>query len=174
MYEKLTSAPCQFHKEIPNEVFAGPNQLPNPSNADYTFIPDRDPCILDEAFSAGFNGCSKTCFMSYLDLLCLFHECSGRGHCGRDRLLQRLPKRLEKWDIANDHAKDEAWGINTVFQISFIRMLAYHVLILLGPVVSWGLWLKRWPKDWQNAAVPFFAVVVLLSLLWMPIIGRNR
>lgn len=42
------------------------------------------------------------------------------------------------------------------------------MLILVGPIVFWGLWLKEWPSDWQNASVPFFAVVVLLSLFWLP------
>ena len=37
-----------------------------------------------------------------------------------------------------------------------------------------GLWLKKWPSDWQNASVPFFAVMVLLSLFWLPLVHNGN
>ena len=55
-----------------------------------------------------------------------------------------------------------------MFGVSFYKVALYHLLILAGPLAFWGLWLKKWPTDWQNASVPFFAVVVLLSLFWFP------
>ena len=76
---------------------------------------------------------------SALDLFCLFHDCSGRNHCGKTRILARLPKRSRKWDIENDHEIDEAWGLNTTFSLSMIHVIGYHGLILLGPMVFWGM-----------------------------------
>lgn len=47
-----------------------------------------------------------------------------------------------------------------------MSVVIYHALILAMPMTFWGLWLRSWPKDWQNASVPFFAVMVLVSLFW--------
>ena len=32
-----------------------------------------------------------------------------------------------------------------------------------------GVWLRVWPVDWQDVSVRFFAVMVRLSLLWVPL-----
>lgn len=157
-----------FHKANPNEIMPGPEEVPSPENRDYEYHASRNPPVLSTVFNANFYGCNKACIKSQLDLLCIFHECKGRNHCGKYRVLERLPKRRRKWDVDRDEEKDEAWGLNAVFAVSFYKVLLYHTLILAGPIVFWGLWLKEWPRDWQNASVPFFAVVVLLSLFWLP------
>lgn len=146
----------------------GPEEVPSPENRDYEYHGSRNPPVLSTVFNAKFYGCNKACIKSQLDLLCIFHECKSRNHCGKYRVLERLPKRRRKWDVDRDEEKDEAWGLNAVFAVSFYKVLLYHTLILAGPIVFWGLWLKAWPTDWQNASVPFFAVVVLLSLFWLP------
>lgn len=148
---------------------AGPKELPSATDQDYQFNADRNPPILPSVFNANFYGCNKACVKARLDVLCLFHECSGRNHCGKYRVLDRLPKRRRKWEIDNDDEKDEAWGLHATFGVSFYKVALYHLLILTGPLVFWGFWLRSWPKDWQNASVPFFAVVVLLSLFWLPL-----
>lgn len=142
--------------------------MPSSRDRDYSYNASRNPPILSTVFNTSFYGCKKACIKSQVDLLCLFHECKGRNHCGKFRVLERLPKRRRKWDIDRDEEKEEAWGLNAVFAVSFYKVALYHMLILAGPVVFWGLWLKKWPADWQNASVPFFAVVVLLSLFWLP------
>ena len=148
--------------------------MPTPENRDYQYNISRDPPILSTVFNANFYGCKKACMKSQLDLLCLLHQCKGRNHCGKYRVLERLPKRRRKWDIDRDEEVEEAWGLNTVFAVSFFRVTLYHLLILVGPIIFWGLWLKKWPSDWQNASVPFFAVVVLLSLLWLPLVHNGN
>ncbi len=146
----------------------GPEEIPSAKNQDYVYNSSRNPPILSTVFSANFYGCKKSCIKSQLDLLCLIHECRGRNHCGKYRVLDRLPKRQRKWEIDRDEEKEEAWGLNAVSAVSFYKVTLYHMLILAGPTVFWGLWLKKGPTDWQNASVPFFAVVVLLSLFWLP------
>jgi len=138
------------------------------TDMDYRFATDRYPPILSSVFNASFYGCNKACIKSRLDVISIFHECKGRNHCGKYRILERLPKRCRKWDIDRDEEKDEAWGLNATFGVSFYKVAFYHLLILVGPITFWGIWLRRWPTDWQNASVPFFAVVVLLSLFWLP------
>ena len=158
----------EFYKANPNEIMPGPQEMPTPQDGDYEYLGTRNPPILSDVFNASFYGCEKACIKSQLDLLCLFHQCKGRNHCGKYRVLEHLPKRRRKWDIDRDEEAEEAWGLNTVFAVSFFRVILYHMLILVAPIIFWGLWLKKWPSDWQNASVPFFAVVVLLSLFWLP------
>ena len=147
--------------------------MPALRNQDYEYNPSRDPPILSTVINANFYGCQKACIKSQLDFLCIFHECKGRNHCGKHRVLERLPKRRRKWEIDRDEEAEEAWGLNTAFAVSFYKVALYHILILTGPIVSWGLWLKKWPSDWQNASVPFFAVVALLSLFWFPLTQKS-
>lgn len=158
----------QLHKANPREIMPGPEEMPSVTDLDYRFDDDRYPPVLSSVFTAGFYGCNKACIKSRLDVMSIFHECKGRNRCGKFRVLQRLPKRLRKWDVESDEDKDEAWGLNVAFGVSFYRVALYHMLILVGPTTFWGIWLKKWPTDWQNASVPFFAVVVLLSLFWLP------
>ena len=153
---------------------SGSPEMPPFQDPDYYYTANRFPPVLGSVFNAGFHGCTKACITSHLDILRLFHQCKGRNHCGRFQVLDRLPKRVRKWEIDQDDEKDEAWGLNAVFAVSFCRVVVYHLLILAGPVASWGLWLKKWPTDWQNASVPFFAVVVLLSLFWLPFAHNSK
>ena len=153
----------------------GPQELPPSEDPDYYYNANRlFPPVLGSVFHANFYGCKKACITSHLDVLRLFHQCKGRNHCGRSQVLDRLPKRVRRWEIDRIDETEEAWGLNAVFAVSFYRVLLYHVLILAGSVVFWGLWLKKWPTDWQNASVPFFAVVVLLSLFWLPFAHNSK
>ena len=156
----------KFYKANPNDIMPGPKEMPSGRDRDYLYNASRNPPILDAVFNTNFYGCNKACIKSRLDLLRLFHECKGRNHCGKYRILERLPKRRRKWETDRDEEKDEAWGLHVIFGVSFFRVALYHMLILVGPTTFWGLWLKSWPRDWQNASVPFFAMMGLFSLFW--------
>lgn len=99
----------------------------------------------------------------------MFHECHGRSHCSHFEVLKYIPKRKEQWCYGLPGESREAWGLEIVFGLSLVRITMYHAIIVSGPAVFWGLWLRQWPTDWQNASVPFFTIVALLSLLWLPI-----
>ncbi|CAD6590990.1 MAG: hypothetical protein ASARMPREDX12_004879 [Alectoria sarmentosa] len=98
-----------------------PQEIPSAKNRDYMYNANRNPPILSTVFNANFYGCKKACIKSRLDLFCFFHECKGRSHCGRYRVLDRLPKRRRKWNIDRDEERDEAWGLNAVFAVSFYK-----------------------------------------------------
>lgn len=148
--------------------------MPPKKHIEYYSCSPRDPPILRDVFTAHFYGCNKACIKAQLDILSIVHGCSGRNHCGKYRYLARLPRKRTKWDVGSDEETEEAWGINALYRISFIKVVFYHLLILVGPIIFWGLWLRRWPRDWQNASVPFFAVVVLLSLFWLPLVHNAK
>ncbi len=96
----------------------GPEEIPSATDQDY--VSSRNPPILSTVFSTNFYGCKKSCIKSQLDLLYLIHECRGRNHCGKYRVLDSLPKRQRKWE------KEEAWGLNAVFAVSFYKVTLYH------------------------------------------------
>ena len=143
------------------------------TDSTYHFDAPRGPPVLASVFSDSFHGCNKACIKAKFDIMCLLHQCHGRDYNGRYRILERLPRRRRKWDIDRDEETNEAWGIHAVFGVSFFRVMIYHLLIMTGPIIFWGLWIGKWPRDWQNASIPFFAVVALLSLFWLPLAHRD-
>ena len=164
----------QYHRASSNLIIAGPKQLPPTTDKDYHPCAACSSWVLEEIMSSNIRGCNKVCVKSKLDILEFFHECKGRNHCGKYQVLQHLPKRRKIWQIDNDGEKDEAWGLHAEFDVSFLKVALYHLLILSGPLTFWGMWLRMWPTDWQNASVPFFAVAVLLSLFWLPFAHKNQ
>lgn len=152
----------------------GPEELPSLVDPDYQHTPGPDPPVLATTFKDYFYGCKKACTKFRLDILRIFHECNDRSHCGNYRILERLPKCRNQWQIDCDYEKDEAWGLHVVFSISFCMVMIHHTWILIGPLTFWSMWLKRWPTDWQNASVLFFAVLVLPSLFWFPLTHGSR
>lgn len=127
-----------FHKANPNEIMPGPNEMPSSRDRDYNYNASRNPLILSTVFNISFYGCKKACIKSQVDLFCLFYECKGRNHCGKYQILERLPKRRRKWYIDRDEEKEEAWGLNAVFAVSFYKVALYHMLMLAGPTVFGG------------------------------------
>lgn len=161
----------QIYKTNPDEIWPGPGGLPSKLNPDYVFESGRDPPIGEDVFNTNFYGCwHKTCLKSRIDVLRMFHECRGRKNCGHFKVLRYIPKRKRQWNISLDEETDEAWGIQATFGISFCRVALYHLLILSGPATFWGLWLRQWPTDWQNASVPLCTTVALVSLFWLPLL----
>lgn len=158
----------KFYKANPGDILMGPEELPPAKNPDYVYDTLRHSSILGKLFRVNLHGCRKPCLKSQIDMFELFHPCYGRDPRGRHRILKLLPKRRHKWDVDQDEDGEDAWGMNAVFAVAFYKVALYHLLILVGPAIFWGLWLREWPRDWQNAAIPFFAMSVLLSLFWLP------
>lgn len=125
---------CRSLLVVQYGVFPGSEQFPSLTNPDYQSQLDRDPPILEQAFSNSFYGCPKSCLISTMVLLCLFHEYTDRNHCDNTRVQSRLPKRLRKWDIENDHEKDDAWGLNAKFALSMMSVAISYALILATPM----------------------------------------
>lgn len=59
--------------------------------------------------------------------------------------------------------------------VSTVRVVLYHVFMLVGPLVFWGLWLGYWGKegDLQNASVPFLCMVPVFSMFWALLKGDD-
>lgn len=58
------------------------------------------------------------------------------------------------------------WGIEAVFAISAIHVIAYHLILVAGPCAFFGWWLGAHPLDLQNASVPATIAGGSLSVLW--------
>ena len=68
----------------------------------------------------------------------MLHELLGPNRRGKHSVLEREPKRLKRWEIDRGRGKDEAWGFNAMFGISFCKVPVYNLLILSGPLILGG------------------------------------
>lgn len=57
------------------------------------------------------------------------------------------------------------WGLLAVEDISFMRVMVYHLLALLGPVVFWGIWQSRNPDDIQDSSAPLVVALTSAALV---------
>jgi len=122
----------------------------------------KDPPILPDEFYDRFYGCSNCMLleMSY------FHRCSHFCPVTIERV-ERIPKRTIPLEL-DAQGQEEAWGLHAVEYISTARVIAYHTVMLIGPLIFWALWLWYWnhKADLQNAIVPFTCMIPLLSMFW--------
>jgi hypothetical protein len=93
----------------------------------------------------------------------MLHDCVERA--SGTFAIERIPKRKGALEL-NVGRVEYAWGLQAQHTISFLRMLFYHALILIGPLGFWGWWQSNQLNDLQNAAIPFTAVTALISLFW--------
>jgi hypothetical protein len=128
----------------------------------------KDPPILEHEFYERFYGCPNCMAAGFM----LSHKCSHFCPATIDRL-DRIPKRVEPFELETQ-GQEDAWGLHAVEFISAVRVVLYHILALLGPLIFWYLWLWYWnhEADLQNASVPFFSMISLLSLFWALLKGN--
>jgi hypothetical protein len=118
------------------------------------------PPILPHEFELALNACVIPCRLAYLP----FHDCIEPLLQGKDAITL-IPKRKHAWEIGLG-TREPAWGLQAQFCISFIRVLFYHFLMILGTFVFWIWWQITHPDDIQNASTPLTVVAVFISLFW--------
>ncbi|KAL7800382.1 hypothetical protein V8C43DRAFT_302439 [Trichoderma afarasin] len=139
-----------------------------PLDKDYHYDPRaggqdvKNPPISPHHFQTRFYACSSPC--TWL----LPHDCmplpQGPALLPENTIhLGRIPKRIREF---GRDPSSPIWGFETVFAVSPEYVLAYHLVIVAGPLIFWGLWLKAHPDDLQNATVPITVVLGALSLFW--------
>ena len=105
------------------------------------------------------NACDEPCAWSK------FHKCMQQLNTAS--AISCIPKKLSEYDVAATDPQDVfAWGLEAKHQISALRVVVYHVLILLLPFAFWAWWQVMYPTDLQNASVPLSVVIALVSLFW--------
>ncbi|KAH8659401.1 hypothetical protein BGZ61DRAFT_370541 [Ilyonectria robusta] len=145
--------------------------VPDGTNNDYTFEPippNPMPPITKNEFKCRFYYCFRRGepHRHYFG----FRQCPKRYTPLRSAL-SRIPKRNFCLDKKGQN-REIFWGLLAVERPSAFKVAVYHVLILIGPVMFWFLWLFFWGHsgDLQNAAIPFLTVCTLLSMFWFPMI----
>lgn len=129
-----------------------------PSGDDYHYAPRagvRNPPISPHLFQTLFYACHSPCTWPFP------HDCIPSPE--KKVNLARIPKRNKTFE---GDESSPIWGFETVFAVSFSYVLAYHCVMVAGPFIFWGLWLKYHPDDLQNASVPVTIVIGALSLFW--------
>ncbi|EHK15609.1 uncharacterized protein TRIVIDRAFT_228635 [Trichoderma virens Gv29-8] len=149
----------KFSRLAPDRIVREHRDLP--SDKDYHYDPRagerdaRNPPISPHHFQTLFYACCSPCTWPFP------HDCI--PVLTNTYNLARIPKRTREFE---SDPNSPIWGFETVFAVSFGYVLAYHCLMVAGPFIFWGLWLKFHPDDLQNASVPITVVIGALSLFW--------
>lgn len=94
------------------------------------------------------------------------HKCSHYCPATTERV-ERIPKRTTPLHLES-RGQEEAWGLHAIERVFTFRIIVYHVVMLVGPLIFWGLWLWYWGHqgDLQNASVPVVCMIPILSMFW--------
>ena len=104
------------------------------------------------------EGCIKRFFVPWHDCYRLPPEC---------RRLSRIPKKKTQFDLISGIGCGEvAFGLEADYNVSFLYVLIYHMLLIIPAIGFWVFWLLNHPGDLQNASVPFFTVLSITGLFW--------
>lgn len=129
------------------------------------------PPITPHEFNLAFSSCGGKCYFAIL------HDCFELED--EEDFVSRISRKKGKFEIENSSRRGPvrfAWGIQAKYTISFLHVVMYHSLIMVGPFLFWVWWQKHHPNDLQNASIPLTVAAVLISLFWSAtgIFGRLR
>jgi hypothetical protein len=100
------------------------------------------------------------------------HRCSHFCPSTIDRV-DRIPKRTIPLEF-EAQGQEEAWGLHAIEYVNLVHVVVYHIVMLAGPLIFWGLWLWYWghKADLQNATVPLVCMIPVLSFFWALLKGN--
>jgi hypothetical protein len=140
----------------------------------YTYKPTakqpqwKDTPILPDEFYDQYYGCSNCMILE----MAYSHRCSHfcPSTIGR---VDRIPKRTIPLEF-EAQGQEEAWGLHAIEYVSLVHVVVYHIVMLAGPLIFWGLWLWYWghKADLQNALVPLTCMIPILSFFWALLKGN--
>jgi hypothetical protein len=140
------------------------HSYPEENEYDYIFEPRpmSMPPIPPKEFTRRFYAC-----YGCPPIPAIFHQCKRfTEHC-KDTL-DRFPKCRFEFDISKGGSRDKFWGIYAHEDIAFARVAVYNLLCMAPPLVFFFEWLLGWKHtgDLQDASIPLFVMLALLSLFW--------
>lgn len=62
--------------------------------------------------------------------------------------------------------RETVWGIQAHYTPKALMVVFYHVIMFVGPLIFFIVWLIRHPGDLQNASVPLVTTVAMAALIW--------
>jgi hypothetical protein len=158
----------------PEHVVCGVEALPEhpPHKDHYVYDPKpptaKLPLISRQAFKACLKACDDNCHWCLLPSF--LHETRPLGT--NMEYWKRLPKRKSELKLYQRNPDRVAFGIVADHDISFAGLIAYHVLAFSPTLWFWAYRLEYHPGDYQNASVPFFALMALITPFWAIFIWR--
>ena len=132
---------------------------------DYTPRPPQAkmPLINSNEFKLYLSACITNCKMASF-LPSFWHDCFVPPP--EAKLLQRIPKKRSRLCLSGQGCEDVAFGLEAEYVISFISVIAYHLLLIVPAFGFWAYWLLQRPGDLQNASVPVFTVIAIITVFW--------
>jgi hypothetical protein len=107
-----------------------------PDQQDYKYTPRagdpdaKNPPLSKHLFEAMYYTCPTPCTKW------VPHNCSSPPNTGT--IVTRFPKRAKEF---HRDQTSPIWGLEAVFSVSAARIVIYHLIIVAGPFVFFGLWL---------------------------------
>ncbi|KAJ9607669.1 hypothetical protein H2200_007747 [Cladophialophora chaetospira] len=152
---------CNFRKLKKirkNRIVVGEPAIP--SDPDYEYDnsptpPSEMPPISEHEFRTSLFPCPPNCCLSS------FHHCI--EPLTEHSALKLIPKKKSPWQI-DCAGRDQAYSLETVYEISVLHLVLYHILMVAGTFGFWAWWQKMHPDDVSGAGVPLTLIVALLSL----------
>jgi hypothetical protein len=93
----------------------------------------------------------------------------------QNEALSRIPKRRKHFQVdLHVGGREDMWGLHAEVRPFFWMVAAWMLIILVGGFVFWGWWMSRHLGDWQNASVPFTAVLGCMMMLLLPLNERFK
>jgi hypothetical protein len=150
----------KFRKLSRDDMEHEGHSLPCEIEYNYKRIHDHEgsamnPGFDEHHFNLRFYACSENCMWR------LLHKC-WKCPQGR-RCLNSLPNRDRGF---KDNEEDEVWGVEPVLAASVVRIVMYHCLLLVAPVVTFACWTSEHPDDLQTASVVLAVVLSSMSVFW--------
>ena len=128
---------------------------PRPPKAPNPLISRNEFKLCLTAYS---EDCIKRLFIPWHDCYMLPPEC---------RRLSKIPKKKAQFDLLSSIVYGEvAFGLEADYNVSFLYVLIYHMLLIVPAFGFWIFWLMTNPGNLQNASVPFFTVLSAIGLFW--------
>jgi hypothetical protein len=126
------------------------------------------PPISEIEFRSRFYTCDNLNLPSYIHYL---HKCY-RLDSTCTKVLALLPKRTSRLDL-DTNERTYFWGLYAREAPAVARVFFYTVVCIIPMILFFFMWLFGWKHaaDLQNASVPLFATLALLSILWSIILS---
>jgi len=152
----------QAEKFLPGKIAPGSDvDMPQPGHPGYYFKPTNSrPPIVPHIFKVRFYECTR----GNRSHRHWWRSCRMRCSSRKDHL-ERIPKRDHEIE-EDDDEPETFWGLLAIEEIQFLRLALYSVLMLVGPIAFWVLWMKSGnPEDLQNASIPLMVLLTSAGLL---------
>ena len=122
----------------------------------------KNPPINPKLFAICLKACDAKCYWSLLPSF--LHKCRPLPY--NSHKWKRIPRKKGAFNACPCQPEEVAFGIEADYAMSFAVLFVYHLILIFSAFGFWVHWLRYHPGDLQNASVPTFTVLALITAFW--------